>query len=365
MDRRFIMPQKNWQKSKLVLLVELLRTRSSAENPLTTQEICEYMESIDIPCERRVVTRDIAALNEIGIVVHDTWVGKSKAYYMVGDNSTIRKKAVKDETKFTTPELKILMDAVQAASFITDEETEELIDKIASLGGKHRSDLLKGNKVIFNTRKHSNENVYENIDTLETALLNKNKVIFRYYDLDMNHEKVYRRDGHHYVVEPIALVFNEDNYYVSVFSAKHDSTANYRIDRMEDVEVLNEKISDTASKLRSSIAGYTKQAFKMYGGKPKTITIQFDPSLIGAVYDRFGEDVVMKQTKDGQVTARVKVQLSPPFWGWVFQFGRLMKITVPKEVKEMYAGIVKETWESISADSQSQSTSISNDVDPK
>ncbi|MCC8130378.1 MAG: WYL domain-containing protein [Oscillospiraceae bacterium] len=80
----------------------------------------------------------------------------------------------------------------------------------------------RGNKVIFNTRKHSNEKVYDNIDTLETALLNKNKVIFRYYDLDMNHKKVYRRDGHHYVVEPIALVFNEDNYYVSVYSAKHD-----------------------------------------------------------------------------------------------------------------------------------------------
>ncbi|MCD7804981.1 MAG: WYL domain-containing protein [Oscillospiraceae bacterium] len=338
---------KNWQKSKLVLLVELLRRESSPEKPLLTPEICAYMESLGIPCDRRVVARDIQALNEIGIVVHEVRIGKFKGYYMVGDNVPKKKKSrsPRDEASFTTAELKLLIDAVQAASFVTEEKTEELIDKIALLGGGRRAELLKKNKVLFNTRKHSNENVYSNIDALETALLKKKKVVFCYYDLDMNHEKVYRREGHHYVVEPIALVFNEDNYYLSTYSPKHDSTANYRIDRMEDVEILEDKICEKASELRASMSTYTGQVFKMYGGKPRTITIQFDPSLVGAVYDRFGEDTVMKQRKDGQVTARVKVQLSPPFWGWLFQFGKLMKITVPKEVAEEYKEKVRDVLE--------------------
>lgn len=33
-------------------------------------------------------------------------------------------------------------------------------------------------------------------------------------------EKVYRNGHHHYVVEPIALVFNEDNYYMQELEAQ-------------------------------------------------------------------------------------------------------------------------------------------------
>ena len=67
----------------------------------------------------------------------------------------------------------------------------------------------------FNTRKHSNECIYYNVDALEEATQHQKKVIFCYYDLNADCEKVHRRDGHHYVVEPVALVFNEDNYYIT------------------------------------------------------------------------------------------------------------------------------------------------------
>ena len=40
------------------------------------------------------------------------------------------------------PELRILIDAVQAASFITEKKTLELVDKIAALGGSNpRGDI--------------------------------------------------------------------------------------------------------------------------------------------------------------------------------------------------------------------------------
>ena len=57
-----------------------------------------------------------------------------------------------EDRSFSVPELKILIDAVQAASFITDKKTAELIDKIAELGGTHKADILKSNMVCFNTR---------------------------------------------------------------------------------------------------------------------------------------------------------------------------------------------------------------------
>ncbi len=178
--------------------------------------------------------------NDMDIIV--TKVGKQKAYYT-------------EDRPFFVPELKILVDAVQAASFITEKKTEELVDKIANLGSTNRAETLKSNRVHFNTRKHTNENIYYNMD----ALQRKKKIIFRYFDLNIDGQKCYRREGHHYVAEPVALVYNEDNYYAILYSERHGGTANYRIDRMDSVEVIDDDITEKANK-KSLI----KQAFDVH-----------------------------------------------------------------------------------------------------
>ncbi len=317
------MAQDNCQKIKLLKLLELLRQETDEQNTLTTMAIIDRLAQMGISCERRTLAKDIAVLNEQGFEVMFRWVNGEKGYYI-------------EDRSFSVPELKILIDAVQAASFITPKKTAELIDKIADLGGSNRANILKGNMVCFNTRKHSNESIYYNVDYLEDAIQQKRKIIFRYFDLNENGEKVYRRDGHHYVVEPIALVFNEDNYYLMVYSSRHDSTANYRVDRMDAVEIIDEHITEKAVELRSSIDCYTEQAFKMYGGTPVDITIQFDSKLIGVVYDKFGEDTKMIRTGEDTCVATVRVQISPTFLGWLFQFGGQMKVLSPESVIEDY-----------------------------
>ena len=313
----------NCQKIKLLKLIELLRQETDEQHPMPTSEICSRLAAMGISCERRTVTKDIAVLNEQGFEVMWTWVGKEKGYYI-------------EDRSFSIPEIKILLDAVHASSFITEKKTAELIEKIANLGGSHGAEILKSNMVCFNTRKHSNEAIYYNVGFLEEAIQQNKKVIFYYFDLDENGQKVYRKNKHHYVVEPVALVFNEDNYYLVVYSARHDSTANYRVDRMEKVEIIDEAISEKAIELRGGVADYTEQAFKMYGGQPVNIVLEFDSKLVGVVYDKFGESTKMMRSGENNCLATVKVQISPTFWGWVFQFAGQMKIISPDSVIQQY-----------------------------
>ena len=317
------MAQDNCQKIKLLKLLELLRQETDEQHPLTTMDICNRLGAMGISCERRTLSKDVTLLNEQGYEVMWRWVGKEKGYYI-------------EDRSFSIPELKILIDAIQASSFITEKKTADLIGKIANLGGSHRAELLQGNMVCFNTRKHSNESIYYNVSSLEDALQYQKKVLFRYFDLDERGQKVYRREGHRYVVEPVALVFNEDNYYLVVYSSRHDNTANYRVDRMDHVEVLSDTVSEKAISLRGDVAEYTEQAFKMYGGTPTDIVIEFDNQLIGAVYDKFGEDTQMMRSGENKCIATVKVQISPTFWGWLFQFAGLMKVISPDVVIEEY-----------------------------
>lgn len=321
--------QENHQKIKLLKLMELLKQETDEHHPLSTSEICNCLGMMGISCDRRTLARDIALLNEQGFEVMWCRSGKEKAYYI-------------EDRSFSIPELKILIDAVQAANFITDKKSAELIDKISALGGSHQADILKGNLVCFNTRKHSNETIYYSIGYLEDAIQQQKKVLFRYYDLNENGEKIYRRDGHRYVVEPVALVFHEDNYYLVIYSAKHDSTANYRVDRMDSVEVIDEPVSQRALNLRNEVAGYTERAFKMYGGQPVDIVIEFADKLIGVVYDKFGENTKMIRTGEHKCVATVKVQVSPTFWGWLFQFGKKMRILSPTHLIEEYRTMIRE-----------------------
>ena len=118
------MAQENWQKYKLLKLLELLRQETDEQNPLPTSAICNRLVEMGISCERRTLTKDIAVLNELGYEVMWNWVGKEKGYYI-------------EDRSFSVPELKILIDAVQAASFITDKKTAELIIWIDVINFQH------------------------------------------------------------------------------------------------------------------------------------------------------------------------------------------------------------------------------------
>ena len=317
------MASENIRKIKLLRVLELLRQNTDESHPMSTSQITAELAIMGIPCDRRAVSRDIITLNEMGYEIMSVMVGHDKCYYV-------------EDRSFSVPELKILIDAVHAASFITEKKSRELTDKIASLAGAHRGDVLKRNMVCFNTRKHSNEKIYYNVDCLEEAILKDKKVLFKYFDINENGERIYRRDGHRYVVEPIALVFNEDNYYLTCYSARHDSTSNYRVDRMDAVTIIDEPCCEKAIMLRTQVSEYTEQAFKMFSGQIEDVVLEFDISLIGVVYDKFGEDTVMVNSGNNKFRANVKVQISPTFWGWLFQFGRDMRIVSPESVITQY-----------------------------
>lgn len=145
-------------------------------------------------------------------------------------------------------------------------------------------------------------------------------------------------DRKRYYVEPVALIFNEDNYYLMAYISKHpESTANYRIDRMDHVEVVEEPaMSDEALAKLEGVADYTEQVFKMFDGEREDVVLQFDKALIGPAFDKFGEDTPMEVIDDSTCEATVLVQVSPTFFGWLARFGGQMIILKPECVSEAF-----------------------------
>ena len=324
------MPEENYQKIKLLKIMEILRQETDEEHPMTKVELAARLVAMNVSCSPRSLIRDIKLLNEQGYEITERLIGHEKAYFVC-------------DRSFSVPELKILIDAVQAASFVTEKKTGELVDKIAALGGSHRAAILKGNMVKFNARKHRNETVYYTVGYLEDAIMQNRKVAFKYFDVTETGQRAFRRDGAEYVMEPVALVFNEDNYYLITYNEKHEATTNYRVDRIDSVRILDDPISETARSLRRKVARYTEEAFKMFNGQQETVTLRFADKLIGPVLDKFGEDTKMTRVDDHTIEATVQVRIAPTFWGWLFQFGTDMDIVEPEALKEEYIKTPSET----------------------
>ena len=61
--------------------------------------------------------------------------------------------------------------------------------------------------------------------------------------------------------------------------------------------------------------------------KMKMPALRFANELIGTIYDKFGEATRMLRVDPDSCAARVKVRVSPSFWGWVFRFRGKLQIT--------------------------------------
>lgn len=88
--------------------------------------------------------------------------------------------------------------------------------------------------------------------------------------------------------------------------------------------------------LKEEVSEYVDSVFKMYGGPVHSVVLEFEKKLIGVVYDKFGEETTMMLAGEYHYAATVKVQLSPTFWGWLFQFGNRMGVLSPDSVIEEY-----------------------------
>ncbi|MBR6983002.1 MAG: WYL domain-containing protein [Ruminococcus sp.] len=310
----------NVNKIKLLKIVGYLSTESSEDNPVTTYQIIDYLNSIGISCDRRTLYRDMDLLMDSGLGIVKTLVSRENAYYIENDALTLA-------------ELKILIDAVQAANFITPDKTSDLIEKLMGLAGTRKKEILRKNTIFYNNHKHSNEDIFDNIEKIEIAIQKKRQVSFYYFDLNEKHERVYRKDKKRYVTDPVALVYNEDNYYLVTYSRKYTENVNYRVDRMDTVEVEETSLCDEARIRKKRPHTYTEQVFKMYNGTTTDVILEFDRDLLGAVYDKFGEDLFIRHADEDKLRIKVTIQVSPPFWGWLMQFGGRMKIVSPDGLK--------------------------------
>ncbi|MBQ3280845.1 MAG: WYL domain-containing protein [Eubacterium sp.] len=313
---------------RLLNILRYLSDNTDAEHYATVESIQEYLSSQGIAAERRAIYDDMHALAEFGYDIVFL-KGARFGYYM-------------NSRAFEGPELKLLVDSIQSSRFITERKTISLIKKIASLGSVHEAKDLERQVFVSGRVKSMNESVYYNVDSLSSAINQSNAVTFRYFDYDVNGEKVYRQDGERYTVSPFALIWDNENYYLLGYDEPADMMKHFRVDKMDRINILDRRRKGSSHFKAKDLSRYSVMHFGMYHGDTVRVRMRFSDRLSGPVIDRFGKEVSMIPQGDGSFTVEEQIAVSPVFFSWIFSFGTDAEIVGPESVRKEAADYLKE-----------------------
>lgn len=314
------MPNSSTQKLRLLSLLRIFIKQTSEKRGLSTHQILDELENLGVGAERKALYRDFRAMRSAGF---DIAQNEKREWYLAN-------------RPFAEVELQLLADAVQSASFLTDDLTESLVKKLRAFAPVDEEKNIGGYIELSARVKMMNEGVFAIISIIQESIRKSRKLEFKYFDYGMSGERVLRKGGDAYVVDPLLLAYAEDNYYLLTFNEKHEKMTPYRIDRMVDVRPMSDAMTKNRKAATWRLEDDAILSFGIFGASVKSVTLAIEESRINALVDKFGPNVRMSPFSQGWVKAHVKVPLSPQFFGWLLQLGTHIKIVSPKKAVGMY-----------------------------
>ena len=314
-------------------LAQILYDRTDEDHYLTTAQLIEILEKeYGIKTHRQTIPVDVQTLRAFGMEIQEV-MSSQKRYNLIS-------------REYDVAEIKLLIDAVESAKFITKKKSEELVAKLSKMAGRNQADNLKRNISTEDRIKYDNESIYLIIDGINEAINAGKKISFLYYKYDVKKEPKLRNEGKPFVFSPHKLVWNGDFYYmVGVFdNGKRIGT--FRLDRiMRRPEILEENALPFPADF--DFDKHLQTSFRMYGTKYTTVDLICSNDVMDAILDKFGKDVTTYCYDMENFRAEVDVVPSSVFYSWVFGFGGDVVINGPADVKEQYKEMVQKVAEGL------------------
>ena len=310
------------KKQSLLALIEILKKYSDENNLLSIKDIQTYLISeYDIELDRRTLYTSMELLRDFGYEISEY---NGNGYYLI-------------ERQFEKAEILLLCNAIHASHFISSKQSDELIKKLLNTQSKYNQKEFKDKVYMANPLKTNNKQLLLNIEVVSEAIRDNKQISFDYLKYNEKKQLINRRNEP-YIVEPRYIVYSDSRPYLIVTSLNHEGFIHYRLDRMKDVKILNEKARILPK--NQDPYEYARNKLFMYNGEILTVTYRCNDKVLDHMIDIFGTDLLILPEKDNY-TIKVKTSRQGALY-LAQQFMTNITIVEPSDLKEEFRKQLKE-----------------------
>src|SRR5699024_3817061 len=297
---------------RMLKLMEILFRETDDQHELGIDDLIAKLrkETGGIRFDKRTIKRDLATLDDMDFEIVENIGDYGKILYS------------HQSRLFETYQLRLLVDAVLSARFITPKEKEILIDKIKQLTSDHIAKTLPEPVLFSQSSNMDYELVKLNIDHVHRAISERKVLTYQYGRFNVDKQFEYSRNGATYHVEPYALIWQNDLYYLIGRYEEPDEMRHYWLDRIRNIAIGDK----TLVKKNFALQAYVDKSFHMFSGKDIRIKIRFHNELINVVWDRFWLEAEINKDGEDDFILKTKAKLWTGLFIWILKYGDIFKV---------------------------------------
>ena len=304
------------KKLLIVNILDILRKYSDEDHRLGQNDIVDILQrEYQMKTDRKSVKRNLMDLIEFG---YDIEYSDSVRMYTKANGEQEESHILSDfylNHEFTDSELRLLVDSVMFSPHIPDRQSQQLVKKLRGLSNVYFASSVK-HIVKPPADKTDNQQIFYNIELLDEAITKGLKVKFQYteYHTDKRLHRRRRSDGsvREYIINPYQMAAKEGKYYLICNYDKYDRIANYRIDRIFELEILNVPVKPFESLPQSggqrlNLEEYMRKHVYMFASDDVRVEFRITKNFISDIIDMFGKGVRFSDENETHVTVTAYV----------------------------------------------------------
>ena len=307
------------KKALNMLILEILEQYTDSDHPLTQMEIVDLLEkNYGVPCTRQTVKNNLMLLGEMGYEIS-----------MEGGICLVSR-------QFENAEKRMLIDSVLFSRTLSGKQAKRLIEKLTGLGNKYFRAKVKHVCHLPKLIHSDNKQVLLNLDVLNDAIKQEQKVRFTYNSYGKDFQ-LHPRRKEPYIVNPYQMVANQGRYYLLCSYDASNQLSHYRLDYMTKLEMLDAKV-EPMDQMEDFVQGYSlpkhiAEHIYMFSGPSVQVKMRVREDQMNHLIDWFGKEFrIVQEEADKLIVSVACNKLAIRYWA--LQYGEYAEILEPESLRD-------------------------------
>ena len=313
------------QGLKLLLIREYIYNEASKEHPRNATHIRKFLrENYDIEATPKTIHTDIKRLRkDVGVPI--LFNRHKNGYYIA-------------ERQFSIAELRLLVDCIRNADFITKDDEAFFIEKLKGLASAPDREVLARQLDEEDRKRQTDNSVLQNVALIVQAIEARKQISFNRIEYVADRSTHTTLTSETVFASPHRLM-RKSGKYILEYAVDFDDDDQLHTER--DVALMdNIKITlrpSTYRKLELKPGQQTEEEALewLYGGK-RAVEIRFRNDVLDEVVNELDEEAVLVPVDDYHFKTSMSVRLDYKFLSWVAKYDCYAKILAPQDIADYY-----------------------------